>query len=323
MPLSYSLRRLSTGVVMVGLLSCHASERGEPAHPTATDAPSADASPTEAPAGPMTRKDAERYILSLINQDRKAAGLNPVVWDETAAEAGRRHAADMATHGFTAHLGTDGSVPEQRYTEAGGQDLSMENAGCFGDGKTRALNPDARFTAKGLEEVEKAFIGEKPPSDGHRRNILAPAHTAVGVGLAQPVGVDSPCMAQEFVDHYGAYGSLPKKAAVGAKLHLTGKLESPATVAGVGLSRIDKPRPVKVADLTKPRSYPIPKPYVMYFPAQFKTPIPIQVAPDGSFSIDVPLSDGGKAGRYGVSVWATLGSSKELAMVSLRTIDVN
>src|SRR5262245_58824547 len=140
MPLSYSFRRLSTGLVIMGLGACHASERAEPAHPTSPDGPPVDAPPMAAPAGPMARQEAERYILSLINQDRKAAWLNAVVWDETAAEAGRRHASDMAAHGFTAHLGTDGSVPEQRYTEAGGQDLSMENAGCFADGKTRALD---------------------------------------------------------------------------------------------------------------------------------------------------------------------------------------
>jgi uncharacterized protein YkwD len=313
-----SILRLFTGIVVTVLGACHPSERAEPGHPTPADQP-----PMEAPAGPMNRKDAERYILSLINQDRKAAGLGAVAWDETAAEAGRRHAADMTTNGFTGHLGTDGSVPEQRYTEAGGQDFSMENASCFANAKKRVLDPDPRFTAKGLEEIEKAFMDETPPFDGHRKNILAPAHTAVGVGLVQPTGVDSPCMAQEFVDHYGSFEALPKKAGVGTKLHVAGKVDAPATVAGVGLSRMEKARPIKVADLSKPRSYAIPKPYVMFFPPRFKTSIPLKVEPGGSFSIDIPLSDGGRPGRYGVSVWATLGSSTELVMVSLRTIDVN
>ena len=50
------------------------------------------------------------------------------------------------------------------------------------------------------------------------------------------------------------------------------------------------------------------------------------VSHDGSpcscerFSIDVPLSDGGKSGLYEVSVWASVPSTKDLVMVSLRTI---
>ena len=61
-----------------------------------------------------------------------------------AARAATRHAADIARHGFTAHIGTDGSVPELRYTEAGGTGLVMENVGCFADATSRPLDPSGR-----------------------------------------------------------------------------------------------------------------------------------------------------------------------------------
>src|SRR5690349_13429597 len=68
------------------------------------------------PDKPMPLGEAQRYFLKLVNRDREAEGLEPVVWDPIAERAGREHAADMAEHGFTSHHGTDGSVPELRYS---------------------------------------------------------------------------------------------------------------------------------------------------------------------------------------------------------------
>src|ERR1700675_435129 len=76
--------------------------------------------PVVAPKGPMDVEQARRYVLSLVNRDRAANGLPPVVLDDTASRAGQRHADDMARSGYTAHWGTDGSVPEERYSDAGG-----------------------------------------------------------------------------------------------------------------------------------------------------------------------------------------------------------
>ncbi len=279
------------------------------------------AGPVERPKGPMTLAEAQRYLLALINRDRAAAKLPPVAWDETAALAGKRHAEDMARSGFTGHWGTDGSVPEERYTAEGGEGLVMENAGCLGDAVKRELDPDPRFTAESVERVQAAFMAEVPPHDGHKRNILTPWHTHVGVGLARPRDVDVACMAQEFIDHYGAYDALPKKARVGDLIEISGEVKSPATIAGVGLSRVDFGKPRKPKDLLKAAGYPIPKPYVTYFPKGYKTPIPLEVT-GNRFRIKAPLSDGGKPGLYGVSVWITLPGSSELRIVSLRTIAV-
>jgi uncharacterized protein YkwD len=296
-----------------------------PAEAAAKASPPAGTSgPVHPPGGGMKQKEAEQYVLTLINRDRAAQGLPKVVWDETAAAAGRRHAADLAAHGVTAHLGTDGSVPEQRYTEAGGGDMVMENAGCFADGIARELDPDPVFTKEGLARIEQAFMNEVPPSDGHRRNILNRSHTGVGVGFAQPRGIDVPCMVQEFIDGYGDYAPLPKKAKLGAQIHIEGKVRAPVMVAGVGLSRLPPRQPMKAAELSRTHAYAIPAPYAVFFPEGFKTKIPLKVdKADGKFSIDLPLNDGQKPGLYGVSVWATFPGSKELVMVSLRTIAVD
>ena len=277
--------------------------------------------PLARPSGPMSRADAQKYVLALVNKDRAAHDLPAVVWDETAAKAGQRHADDMAGHGFTAHLGSDGSVPELRYTEAGGDRMVMENVGCFADGADRTLDPDGQFMAEGLEKIEAAFMNEVPPMDGHKRNILTAWHTSFGVGLAITKGLAIPCMSQEFTDDYGEYDDIPSKATVGAKLKVKGKLHAPAKIAGVGVARVDRPRPMKPAELNKTGGYAIPKPYATYFPKGFKTPIPVEVDGD-AFRIELPLSDAGKPGLYTVSVWAKLPQTKDLLMVSLRTVRV-
>ncbi len=263
-------------------------------------------------------------MVELINGDRASLGLGPVTLDQGAASrAGQRHADDMAAHGYTGHFGTDGSVPEQRYTEAGGVDMVLENASCFADARTRALDAAPRVDPKYVEDVERLFFGEKPPNDGHRRNILTPRHNKVGIGMAQPKAtpteVPTPCVAQEFVDVYGTYAPAPRQMRLGASLHVEGALATPATFAGVGLARVDAPSPIDVAELNRRHSYAVPAPYQSYWPAGYETPIVVQTA-GSRFAVDVPVSDRGKSGMYELSVWARVPSAPELVMVSLRTI---
>jgi hypothetical protein len=233
----------------------------------------------------------------------------------------------MARLGYLGHWGSDGSVPEQRHTEAGGADTVFENALCFTDEKRRVLDPSPLIDPAYVEKSERQFFDEVPPNDGHRRNILRPSHTKVGIGVAQPVAtateIPVPCFAQELTDAYGTYAPLPKRASVGAKVHVEGALSGGAKPMGVGLARVVLPKPIAASELNTRRSYPIPKPQRMYWVPGFVTPVPVKV--DGPrFSIDVPLSlsERGQRGLYEVSVWAKLPGSEENAMVSLRTIRV-
>jgi uncharacterized protein YkwD len=272
----------------------------------------------------LTLAEARHYMVDLVNRDRASMGLAPVVLDEGAAtRAGQVHAEDMASNGYLGHWGTDGSVPEQRFTDAGGTDLVLENASCFTDEKNRSLDRSPRIDPKNIELAEDMFFHEEPPHDGHRRNILKPWHKKIGVGVAQPVAtpteVPAPCLAQEFVDPCGTYSSIPRNVRVGETLHVEGTITAPATFAGVGLARIDVPKPLRANELNRRRSYPVPVPYQMYWPPGYQTPIPVKVT-GNRFSIDIPVSDGGKMGLYELSVWAAVPGSADLVMVSLRTV---
>jgi hypothetical protein len=269
----------------------------------------------------MTRTEAQRYFLRLVNRDREAEGLEPVVWDSPAEKAGQEHADDMAQHGFTSHWGSDGSVPELRHTNAGGTGMVQENAACFFDATERRLDKNPVFTAEALEKVENAFMSEKPPSDGHRKNILTAWHNRLGIGIAQPVGVPVPCVSQEFVDQYGTFAGLPLSASVGRSMHVAGEVEPPAVFGGVGVARIEPAPRRSAADLNATHTYPVPQPYATFFPKGFVTPLPVKV--EGTrFSIDVPLDDERRPGIYEVSVWANVPETPDLIMVSLRTVVV-
>jgi len=286
--------------------------------------PSSKAQTTRAvprPSGPAASDESTRYVLTLINRDRAAAGLEPVELDPIATIGAQRHARDMATHGFTAHWGSDGSVPEQRYSEAGGTDFVQENVACLFDGVPRELDPAPRFDPARLEQLQKMFMDEVPPNDGHRRNILKPGHQRVGIGLAQPAAVNQPCLSQEFVDDWGDYSELPREAKRSQSLHIAGEIRKPLGFGGVGVGRIDPAAPKSAQELNATSIYRIPQPETLYFPPGFKTPKAVTVNGQ-AFSIDVSLGQKPRAGRYEISIWGKEAGKTELFMVSLRTIVV-
>ena len=292
----------------------------------ASDAKGAKGAPLDA-AARLSLADARRYMVTLINRDRATMGLSPVELDLGApTKAGQAHAEDMAAHGYLGHWGTDGSVPEQRLTEAGGSDMVLENALCFIDEAARTLDAAPTLDPREIVRAEDMFFNEKPPNDGHRRNILKAAHRRVGIGVAQPIKTKSeipvPCFAQEFTDPYGTYAAVPSKLKLGATLHVEGDVHAPAAVGGVGLARVASPHALPVAEVNRRRSYPVPTPYQVYWPKGFKTPIPVAVTGE-HFAIDLPVNDNNQPGLYELSIWAKMPGSPEFVMIGLRTIRVD
>jgi hypothetical protein len=217
-------------------------------------------------------------------------------------------------------------VPEQRYTDAGGDDVMFENVGCFVDGVAQPLTLDGAYAPFGLDAFERAFMDEEPPHDGHRRNILSAAHTSVGVGVALVQGSRTPCVAEEFVDDHGDYGPLPLHATVGDFVEIRGELQPQVELLLVGIGRLDKPTPRTPSELNETRDYLVPEPYEAYFPRRFTPPYvpsPLLLSlVDRKLTLGVALDEDGKPGLYEISVWANLPSQSEEHLISLRTIDV-
>ena len=67
-------------------------------------------------------------ILELMNQDRRAAGLEPLEWDQTAALTGVSHAQEMAQYGYINYWNLDGFGPDLRFYSNGGIESITERS---------------------------------------------------------------------------------------------------------------------------------------------------------------------------------------------------
>src|SRR4029453_16426210 len=132
-------------------------------------------------------------VLERINSDRAAAGLPPVAWDEAASKVADAFCAAQVAEGTRGHFLTDGIPPYARTAFAGISGMGSENSISW------------ITTAPAFEETALALalaghsdmMRETPPNDGHRRAILDPEATHVGVGWSVEGG--SFRIAEEFL----------------------------------------------------------------------------------------------------------------------------
>lgn len=118
-----------------------------------------------------------QQVLALVNQERVAAGVAPVMYDAEAERAAKAHCEDMRARGYFDHDTPEGwSVSDRlRMTGASGYRSHAEN---IAQGQA---TPAA---------VMQAWMN----SPGHRANILDPNFTHLGVGVG-----DGPLWTQVFL----------------------------------------------------------------------------------------------------------------------------
>jgi hypothetical protein len=113
--------------------------------------------------------DAERQLFDELNRERAAQNLPALTWDNSLAVAARQHAARMADRNMVSHQVADEPPLAQRAAQAG-----------------------AHFS----KIAENIAVGSDPASihdgwmssPGHRRNILDPQLTAVGIAAVKGSG---------------------------------------------------------------------------------------------------------------------------------------
>jgi uncharacterized protein YkwD len=117
----------------------------------------------------LQRNDSERQLFEALNRERAAQGLSALQWDDVLFKAARRHALRMANLNMLEHQLPNESNLEGRLAEAG-----------------------ARFSVI----AENIAVGASPQiihagwmdSPGHRRNILDPRLTSVGIAAVHGPG---------------------------------------------------------------------------------------------------------------------------------------
>lgn len=117
-------------------------------------------------AGLADAQAVREEMLAVVNAARLVEGRPPLVLDPRLSAAAQAHAEDMLKRTYYAHQSPEGSTPRQRVLAAGA------TAGLV------AENLAAGQTS--VENVIDAWLH----SVGHRRNLLDPRFTHLGVGIA-------------------------------------------------------------------------------------------------------------------------------------------
>lgn len=244
----------------------------------------------------------ERNVVTLINEDRRKAGLSPVTWDETAANAARKHVEEEANTGYISHWGIDGEKPQRRYTLVGGLNAVDENESVtlWLQGGFRGVSKDQLTSI--VTEHQTAMVSEQPPNDGHRKNILDPHHTGVGIAIA--VGKFGVAMAQEFTNHYAVMTPPPLNSTPGATITLTGRILQGYQITGIYAVWEQLPQPMNRDQLMQTHTYSDPSWNNLHFFAKpqgrgyyITTPSGnvfaknVNVDSQGNFSIPIPLAN--------------------------------
>jgi uncharacterized protein YkwD len=113
----------------------------------------------------------ERFMLRVINHDRRVSGLAPLRFDSQLEHAAVAHSLDMAVHGYFSHTAPDGASPYDRMGSVGVRyHVAGENLGYDEGGQARSM----------LRSIEVAML--KSPE--HRANLLRVSFQRVGIGIA-------------------------------------------------------------------------------------------------------------------------------------------
>ena len=149
-------------------------------------------------------------LVGKINEDRAAAGLEPVAFDPLSSQVGDRHCQEMAGNGYLSHWNLRGLLPYHRYHLAGARDHLQENLSRLTiiSSQPNPISTAPEDVLVNLLNAHQRFVDETPPLEGHRKNVLDPAHTHVGIGLAVVGGEFT--MAEEFINRYVELGPLPE-----------------------------------------------------------------------------------------------------------------
>jgi uncharacterized protein YkwD len=120
--------------------------------------------------------------LHAVNESRKRHRLQELELDILASRVANKMAAESATEGYFGHYNLRGEKPYHRYAFAGGVDHVTENAS-MSEIEGGVFDTSAKEALRLMQEAHQNMYNERPPADGHRKNILDPNHNLVGLGL--------------------------------------------------------------------------------------------------------------------------------------------
>jgi uncharacterized protein YkwD len=126
---------------------------------------------TTAAGAPGDTSNAVTRVVQRTNMYRAQFGCPALKLNAQLTQSAQGHSDDMAQHNLPGHIGSNGSTPAARITATGYKYANWAENVAWGQ-----PTPEAAVDA---------WFFEKPPNDGHRRNILNCTLLDIGVGFAQ------------------------------------------------------------------------------------------------------------------------------------------
>jgi uncharacterized protein YkwD len=199
-------------------------------------------------------------VLHRINEDRAKFRLAPVAWDEAASRAADRFCTRQVEEKSRGHFLMDGIPPYGRMSFAGIFAMNAENSASWITTGTRFSESIASLAL----EAEEKMMEETPPADGHRRTILDPRATHVGVGYAVNHGRFQ--MAQEFLTRRFELITLSTPGRPAAGITVSGKPLPGERLRFVTVAREPVPRALSREQASGRTSYSYPEAYLALVP---------------------------------------------------------
>lgn len=125
--------------------------------------------------------DVEELILERVNDVRLTAGFNPLIHEEQLSDIARKHSMDMIERGFFSHHNPEGLGPAERVAN---QHRSL--IGTITENLWTGIRGDLPEAKTLSEQIMKGLMA----SVGHRKNILTPNLTHLGIGVSQAAGLE-------------------------------------------------------------------------------------------------------------------------------------
>lgn len=212
------------------------------------------------PGRALPRDPVDIAVFERINRDRRDEGLPAVEWDEAAAQVAEAFCAQQVRERTHGHFLVDGLPPYARTALAGVFGMQSENALSWTTTGPELRESPVKLALQGHEEM----MAEKSPNDGHRRTILDPEATHVGVGYAAGSGRFQ--LAQEFLTRRLERLRLTRSAGPIPSVRIDGRTVSPTRLQFVTVSVEPPPRPLTREDANGRKSYGYPQPSFAYVP---------------------------------------------------------
>lgn len=255
-------------------------------------------------------------LLHRINAERRAAGVPPLAYSLLAAKTGDDFCLDAALSRSTGHWDLAGRAPYLRFALAGGVDAHAENFAS----RTQEPGPITEPLGRLLLESHERFMAERPPDDGHRRTVLDPQWTHVGIGAALVGGEFR--MTEEYVRQVLEWVEVPDgPVPAGRHAPFAAKLPAGWSVGGVEVSYEPPPSPISRSEAARRGAYGYPAAIRTYRP-ELSRGLTYADGDRGNFPVRggvirlrVPLTSG--PGNYYVHVYAAEGPAFGVKLTSV------